>query len=133
MLYCSWDMVCDRCNWCFLFLTIFLPFYPLTARKIKISIKWKKHPDISSFFTSVPEIMIICHTVPEIWHVTYIIVIFHFGLFFPLFQPKNQNFKKKLKKFWRYHHFTHVYHKLWLDDVRFLRYGARRTDGKSDI
>ena len=47
--------------------------------------------------------MIICHTVPEIWHVTYIIVIFHFGLFFALLQPKkikiknspkNQNFKK---------------------------------------
>ena len=28
----------------------------------------------------------------------------------------------------RYYHFTHVYQKLWLDDVQFLRYGARQTD-----
>ena len=44
--------------------------------------------------------MIICSTVPEIWHVTHVIVIFHFRLFFALLppnSPKNQNFKK-LKK-----------------------------------
>ena len=43
--------------------------------------------------------MIICYTVPEIWHVTDII-IFHFGLFLPFYQnnsPKNQNFKKMKK------------------------------------
>ena len=43
---------------------------------------------MSSFNTSVPKIMIIWYTIPEIWHVTdgqmYIIVIFHFGLFFAL-------------------------------------------------
>ena len=41
--------------------------------------------------------MIICYTVPEIWHVTDVIVIFHFGLFFALLTPnipENQNFKK---------------------------------------
>ena len=38
--------------------------------------------------------MIICYTVPEIWHVTDVIVIFHFGLFFALLPPKNQSFKK---------------------------------------
>ena len=36
------------------------------------------------FYTSLPKIMIICYTVPEIWHVTDVIVIFHFGLFFVL-------------------------------------------------
>ena len=44
--------------------------------------------------------------------------------------------EKKKKKPWRYQHVTRVHKKLWLDDVRFLRYGARRTDGrmeKSDI
>ena len=62
--------------------------------------------------------MIICYTVREIWHVTHVIVIFHFGLFFALLPPnslKNQIKKKKKKKeknFWRYHHFTPVYHKL---------------------
>ena len=29
--------------------------------------------------------MIICYTVPEIWCVTDVIVIFHFGIFFALF------------------------------------------------
>ena len=31
--------------------------------------------------------MIIFYTVPKIWHVTYVIVIFHFRLFFPLPPP----------------------------------------------
>ena len=42
--------------------------------------------------------MIICYTVPQIWYVTDVILIFHFGLFFALFNhrnsPKNQNFKR---------------------------------------
>ena len=49
MLYCSWDMVCDRCNY-FSFWAIFCPFTPLTAQKIKILKKWKKHLEISSFY-----------------------------------------------------------------------------------
>ena len=43
--------------------------------------------------------MIICYTLPEIWHVTDVIVIFHFGLFFALLPPppkkKNQNLKNE--------------------------------------
>ena len=84
MLYSSWDMVRGRCNCCFLFWAIFCPFTPLTARKIKISKKWKKYQEISSYYTSLPKIMIICYTVPEIWHATHAIVIFHFGQFFAL-------------------------------------------------
>ena len=45
-----------------------------------------------------PKIMIIYYTVPEIWRVTDLIVVFHFGLFFVLLptdpppnSPKNQN------------------------------------------
>ena len=57
---------------------------------------------MSSFYTSVPKIMIICYTVPEIWHVTDVTVIFQFRLFFallpPLTCPKNQNFKKMKNK-----------------------------------
>ena len=41
---------------------------------------------------------------------------------------KKQQQRNK-KDTWRYH-FTHLYQKLWLDDVRFLRYGAWRTDGR---
>ena len=67
---------------------------------------------MSSFYTRVPKIMIICYTVPEIWHVTDVILIFHIGLFFaPLLtsQPKKSKFQKNEKNTWRYHHFTCVY------------------------
>ena len=103
MLYCSWDVVCDGCN-----------YISLTDRKIKISRKWKNTPEISSFYTSVPKIMIICYTVLEIWHMTDVIIAFHFRHFFCPFtspsQPKNENYKKE-KNTWRYHHFTQVYQK----------------------
>ena len=32
------------------------------------------------------------------------------------------------KNFWRYYHFTHVYHIRKSYDVRLLRYGAQQTD-----
>ena len=149
---------------------------------MKISKKWKNCQDMLSFYTSVPKIMIIWCTVPEIWHVTDVIVLFlsfwaifcpftlltwpknwkkkpgdiiilhkctknhdymlycswdmardgcnccfsFWAIFCPLpppppppNSPKNLNFKKMKKK----------YLELWLDDVWFLRYGARRTDG----
>ena len=44
--------------------------------------------------------MIIGYTVPEMWHVTDVIVIFHFGLHFSLLPPnsaKNEGFKKMKK------------------------------------
>ena len=85
MLYCSWDMGHDRSNCYFSFWTIFCPFIPLTAPKIKISKKLKRL-EISSFYTSVPKLMIICCTVPEIWHVMNVIS-FHVGLLFALLPP----------------------------------------------
>ena len=30
---------------------------------------------------------------------------------------------------WRCHHLTHMYQRWWLDDIWFLRYGTRQTDG----
>ena len=84
MLYCSWDMTRDRRNY-FSFWAIFVPFYPLTAQKIKLKKNeknaWRYH---QVRYTSVPKIMIICYIVPEIWCLTDVIVIFHFGLFFTL-------------------------------------------------
>ena len=76
-------------------------------------------------------------TVPEIWRVTDIIGIFYFGLFFALLKPLTAQKikikkKKRRKKVWRYH-FTYMHQKFRSDDVWFLRYGVRRTDGKSDI
>ena len=98
MLYCSWDMMHDRCN--FSFWAIFCPFTTAQKIKIKKKKKWKKHLKISSCYTSVPKIMIICYTVLHMWHVTNVIVIFNFVLFFALLppnSPKNHNFEKVKK------------------------------------
>ena len=85
----------------FLFsLAIFCPFTPLTFQKMKTSKNWKKHLEISSFYTSVPKIMIIGYTVPEIWCVLGVTIIFHFDPFFtlsPTNSLKNQNIKKMKK------------------------------------
>ena len=55
-----------------------------------------------------------------------------FFSFTPITVQKNKISKKKKKEknTSRNHHFTHVYQKLWLDDVRFLRYGGRQVDGR---
>ena len=80
MLYCSWDIVLEWCNCYFSFWAIFCPYTPppLTARKMRK--EKKKHLKIS-FYTSVPKIMMMYCTVPEICCVT---CIFHFGLFLAL-------------------------------------------------
>ena len=41
-------------------------------------------------------------------------------------------FQKNDKNTQRYHHFTHVYHKLCLDEVWFLRYAVRWMDRWTD-
>ena len=82
----SWDM-CDRCNCYFSFWAIFCPFAPLKAQKIEVLKKWKNHPRLSSIYIRVPKIMITRCTVPEIWCVTDVIVIFEFGQGFVLLLP----------------------------------------------
>ena len=87
MMYGSWDMVCDRCNY-FSFWAIFCCFTPpLTARKIKIFKKQKTCLEISSFYMCVPKVMIRWCTVPEVWCMTDVIVISHSGLFFAFLPP----------------------------------------------
>ena len=67
MLHYYWDMVRDEFNY-FSFRALFCPFTPLTAQKIKIKKKYQKnHLEISSFYISVPKIMIRWCTVSEIW------------------------------------------------------------------
>ena len=66
------------------------------------------------------------HDHMQIWHVTDVTVIFHFGLFLPFYspnKPKNENFKKT-KNTWIYHHFTKVYQRSLSYAILFLRYGA---------
>ena len=60
---------------------LFFTFFTPNSPKNDIFKKMKKTLEISLFNKSVPKIMLICFTVPEIWHVTDIIVIFHFGLY----------------------------------------------------
>ena len=128
MLYCSWDMTCNKCNCFFHFvlyfafylpsspknqnlkkwkkyqeklffiLGYFLSFYLLNNLENQNLKKWKTHLEISSFYNSVPKIKIICYTVAEIWRVTDVI-IFHFRHFFLIFSFIST---------WRYHHFTYV-------------------------
>ena len=85
MLYYSWDMAHDGCNFYYSLWANFCPVTHLTAKKMKTSKKWKKHPEISPFNTSAPKIMAICFPVPEIWHVRC--NYFHYGLFFALLPP----------------------------------------------
>ena len=111
--YGTWRMY----NCYFSFWAIFCPFTPWLAQKIKISKKWKKcRLEISSFYTSAPKIMIICYIVSEMGHVTDVILIFYFGLFFVLLPPnlpKKWKFQKNEKSTWRYHHFAQAYQKSW--------------------
>ena len=68
MMYGFWDIEHDWQNF-FVILDNFLPIYPLKTKKIKTLKKWKKCLELLSFYTSVPNIRIICYTVPEIWRV----------------------------------------------------------------
>ena len=91
--------------WCvagviiFHFRPFFLPFYSPNSPKNQNFKKWAKHLEVS-FYTNIPNIMIICYTVPEIGRVTDVIVIFHFGLFFALL-PSLTAQKIKILKKWK--------------------------------
>ena len=85
MIYGFWGMKHNR--QVFLsFWANFCPFTPLATQKNQNFEKkpiWRYH-----HFTQVePKIMIICYTVPEIWHMTEVYFYFHFQLFFALLPP----------------------------------------------
>ena len=82
IMYVSWDIECDRQNF-FVILDHFLPFFSPNNSKYQHFEKTKKTSGDIIILTSVPKIRIICYTVPQIWRVTDII-IFYFGLLFPL-------------------------------------------------
>ena len=77
----------------FFILVYFLPFYPANGPNNQ---NWKKKKKIkkilgfSSIYTILPKIIIICYTVPEIWCLKNVIVIFHFGILFALFARVRQ-------------------------------------------
>ena len=92
----SWDMERDRQNF-LSFWTIFCNFTLLTSRKIKNLKKWKKRLYISSFYSSIPKIMITCYS---FWDTACDGCNFYFSFwanflpFYPLTTQKNQNFEK---------------------------------------
>ena len=120
-LNCSWDTVHGEYNFYFSFLAIFCPFTRITAQKLKISKKWKKHHrEVSSFYRSVPKIMIIC-LLYCFWDMARDVCICCFSFwevfctFVPITAQKMKISKKRKKKnTWRYHDFTQFYRKVWL-------------------
>ena len=84
MMYGSRDMVSNG-QFFLSFLVMFLPFHPTNKPENQNFDKMNKSLEISSFYTSEPKIMIICYTVPEIWHVTDVIFICHLGYFLPFY------------------------------------------------
>ena len=100
----------------------FLPLYLPNSPKNE---NFKKHENHDMLYCSWDMVREECNCHFSFW-----------AIFWP-FTPvtvRKMKISKNEKNAW-YHHFTLVYHayqKLWLDDVRLLRYGARRTDGRTD-
>ena len=63
----------------------------------------------------------------KVWQTEIFVILGHFLPFLPPANPESQNFKIE-KNTWRYYHFTHLHHKSWSYDVRFLRYEAWQTE-----
>ena len=127
MMYGSWDMEHDRHNFLSLFGYVLLFYAPnnLENQNFEKMKKYTKNHDHMPY-CSWDMVHDECNCYFSFW------AIFPF---YPRNSPRNQNLKKREKNVWRYH-FTQVYQKLW-SDIRFLRYGAQRTNGrtngKSDI
>ena len=111
----------------------FLPSYPLIAWKMKISTTTKKKKTgniiILHKCTKNHDHMQYCYWDMVHDGCNYFSFWAIFCPFTPLTAQEIKISKKQNKNYWRYH-FTYLYQKLWLDDVRFLRYGAWRTDGR---
>ena len=86
IIWCTVPELSSMTGRIFCYFELFFVLIPgVTTWKIKILKNWKKKiQEISSFYNTITKIMILCYTVPEIWHIADVIVIFHFGLFFAL-------------------------------------------------
>ena len=118
----------------FVILSHFLPFYPTNNPKNKILKKMKKK--------KMPGDIIILHKCTKnhdhMLYCSWDIMVhdrcnfyFSFGAIFCFLTPTpwKSKFLKNEKKPWKYHHFTHLYQKLW---SIMINYGAQRMDGPMD-
>ena len=115
MLYSSCNTEWDRQN--LLSIWAIFAIYPLTTQKIKILKKWKKHLEISLFYTWVPTIMIIKCMLPEIWSVTDRFFLSFWLIFCPFTPTWKIKILKKWKKKMLGDRFTQVHHKWKLYDT----------------
>ena len=100
----------------------FLPFDSANNPKNQNFEKMKKNLELLSFYTWVPQT-----TSNEICFLRYGVqqTIFLSFWAITLLMTQKLKFAKNIKKSWRYHLFTHVYHKLGSYDGLFLRYKVR--------
>ena len=113
----------------------FLPFYPPDIQKNQNFEKIKKTPgDIIILYMCTKNYdQIMYGSWDMVWDRRNCYFSF-WAIFCPftlLTAKKKSKFWKNEKNAWRYH-FTYVYQKLWSDDIWFLRYAARQTDGQRD-
>ena len=96
----SWDMARNGCNCYFSFWAILFPLpQPPNSPKNENFKKMKKRLEISSFYTSVPKIMIICYTVSMVCDRCncYFILGYFFYPFTPITAQK-MKISKKMEK-----------------------------------
>ena len=84
MRYGSWDTEWNRGLFCHI--GQFFALFPPKNTENQNFEDWKKHLEISSFYTCVPQMKIIWCAVPDIWSTTHIIFC-HFGPVFSLLRP----------------------------------------------
>ena len=132
MMYDSWDKEHNRLN-VLSFWAIFSPFTALTMQTITCWKNGKMPGDIITLHkcTKNHDHMLYCA-----WDMARDKSNCYFSfwsIFAPFYPPNSPKIKilKNEKKTSRYHHFPHVYQKLWSDDVGFLRYGAQQMDGQT--
>ena len=80
MMYSSSDTEWDRHKFLSIW-AILSPFTRLMTQQIKILKKWKKHLEMSSFYTCVPKLTTMWYMLPGMWSVTDNC---HYELFFAL-------------------------------------------------
>ena len=132
MRYSSWDMEWDKIFCDFeSFFTLLPPPPPNNSenqnfKKNKKSIWGCHHFKFDQLKTQSHYVCLLRYGVSQ---TQFFVIIGHFLLFYPTIESINQNFQKMKKKHththtqtWRYHHFTHVYHKWQSYDIWFLRY-----------